>query len=176
MSTAILTDQPAAALDVAGGSWDVRPVRRGAAPDQAVRDAFIRGAERVVVSAANLTEDELEAGLAALVGADAVVWLDPRPEPKPAALWTAARRSALPAVRVVAIGLKHHAWDALGNRARAPTVRGFAVEVALRLQRLGLDVTEVSTQASPGWAGRTGVEVARGWLFGTVVRPRARHG
>jgi len=158
----VLTGDTSAALDGIGLPWETRPVRKGAAPDRMVREAFVRGGDQVVLAGVELSPEEVRQGLSMLPGADAVAWLDERPSPRWAAWWNAAVDGHFPGPRVLALGLWRHAWDALHNRGRGRTVRGLAVESALRLHHLGLDVRPLSGRASPGWSGRTGWEVARG--------------
>lgn len=169
MRPVVLTENAAEALEVTEeAQFEVRPAPRGRALDQCVRDAFIRGVDRVIVAGARLEPEEIHRGLDRMEGSDAVVWLDTRPSPSWSSLWVATVGSHFPAHRVVALAMWRHAWDALGNRARSPTMRGLAIESAVRLHHLGLEVDSMSSQVSPGWSGAARLQVARGWAWGQL--------
>lgn len=149
---------------------EVRPLPKQANPGQSIRDAFIAGAEAVVLTDVPLDERDLRDGLEALLEADAVAWLDPRPLGPSRTVFRL--RDQLVPPHVAAVALRKHTWDALGNHARCRRVRAAVVELAVRTARVGLDVTYRDAQASPGWTARESGEVVRGWLTGFMPEPR----
>lgn len=164
MKTLVITAQPLDLGTTEDESVAVRPLPKAADPAQAIRDAFIRGAEVVVLTDVPLDPRELRLGLDALIESDAVAWLDPRPL-GPSKTILRLREQLVPP-HVAAVAVRKHAWDAIGNHARSARVRSVVVEIAVRVAQAGLDVRYLDSAASPGWSLREGSDVVWGWMVG----------
>ncbi len=160
----ILSSGPVLGFETAA-EQTVRPLPKSAPPAQAIRDAFIQGARQVILTAVRLEERELRRGLEQLRVGDFVGWADPLPLGPSRSRYRLRERAATPP-HLGALGIKKHAWDAVGNGGWALEPRTLMVELAVRALHLGLSLETMPSEAAPFWSLRDGASLLRGWALG----------